>query len=173
MADTEELSPRGRPILKESFVKELIEIPKYIPKGEKEPFKLKEDNGHFRYPVVLITDYPEYKFTFSVRKLIKDPMDYSVLFTYTDLNGREYIIRRFNGDHGRHYHKDVGKYITGPHIHAILENSQKYYHKDETEAVETDQYKTLEQAIEYAMKELNIKYEAAKGVADLTQWCYT
>ena len=52
MTDTEELSPKGRPILEDSFVEELIRIPKYIPKDIKDPFKPKEDNGHLRCSIV-------------------------------------------------------------------------------------------------------------------------
>lgn len=171
MTETEELSPKGRPVLNDSLVQKLIEIPKYIPKDVKEPFKLREDNGHLRSSVSLICDQPEYKFTLSTRKLIKDPMDFSVIFIYIDANGREYILRRFNGDHGRHYHKSTGTYISGPHIHRITETAQKEFHKDETEASETDKYKTLEQAIPFAMMELNINYEASKGTVSLSKWC--
>lgn len=170
MAETDEISPKGRPVLKDDFVSELIRTPKYIPKGSRDIFKMKEDNGHLRSSVELISDYANYRFALSTRKLIKDPMDFSVVFTFTDINGREYIIRRFNGDHGRHYHKNTNRYISGPHIHTITESAQKEYHKDETEAVETDRYKTLEQAIEFAMRELNIRYEEAKGTKDLSQW---
>jgi len=170
MVDTDEVSPKGRPVLKDDFINELIRIPKYIPKGLKDPFKMKEDNGHLRSSVDLISDNTNYKFTLSTRKLIKDPMDFSVVFTYTDISGREYIIRRFNGDHGRHYHKNTGSYISGPHIHTITESAQKEYHKDETEAVETNLYKTLDQAIDFSMKELNIKHEGAKRTKDLSQW---
>lgn len=169
--ETEEISPKGRPVLKESFVEELIRIPKYIPRDVKEPFRPKENNGHLRSSVDLVCDVPEYKFTLSTRKLIKDPLDFSVVFTYTDINGREYILRRYNGDHGRHYHKGTGRYISGAHIHRITELAQKEYHKDETEAEETDRYMTLEDALQFAMLELNIGYESAKGTKDLRNWC--
>ncbi len=167
----DELSPRGRPILSDSFTEELIRMPKYIPKDVKNPFRPKEDNGHFRSSVSLACDNPEYKFTLSTRKLIKDPTDFSVVFTYIDVNGREYIIRRFNGDHGRHYHNRTGQYISGPHIHTITESAQRDLHKDETDAVETNQYKTLEQAIEFALRQLNIVRESGKGIKTLNEWC--
>lgn len=169
-ADAEELSPKGRPILKDAFIDELIKIPKFIPKESNEPFKMKEDNGHFRSSVILTSDHSEYRFTLSTRKLIKDPLNFSVVFTYIDVCNREYIIRRYNGDHGRHYHKGTNTFISGPHIHQITESAQKEYHKDETEAHATDQYKTLEQAIDYAMEDLNISYEKNKGIKTLKEW---
>lgn len=169
--DVEDVSPKGRPILDDAFVDELIKIPKYIPKGSKDLSKMKEDNGHFRASVELLCDHVNYRFTLSVRKLIKDPMDFSVIFIYADINGREYIIRRFNGDHGRHYHRNTNKYVSGPHIHKITESAQREFRKDETEAVETDSYKTLEQAIGFAMNELNIRREEAKGTENLSRWC--
>ena len=173
MTDIVEISPKGRPVLKNEFVDELIRVPKYIPKGSKDLSRMKEDNGHLRSSVELICNHINYRFTLSTRKRIKDPMDFSVIFTYIDVNGREYIIRRFNGDHGRHYHRNTNKYVSGPHIHTITESAQREYRKDETEAVETNQYKTLEQAIEFAMMELNIKYEEAKGIMSFTEkdWC--
>ena len=171
MADVEEVSPKGRPILDDAFVDELIRVPKYIPKGSKDLSRMKEDNGHLRASVALICDRIDCRFTLAVRKLIKDPMDFSVIFTYADINGREYIIRRFNGDHGRHYHRNTNKYVSGPHIHTITESAQREYRKDETEAFETDRYKTLEQAIRFAMDELNIRHEEAKGTEDLSKWC--
>ena len=58
MAEMEEVSPKGRPILEESFVDRLVDIPKYIPKEIKDPFRLKEDNGHLRSSVALICDCP-------------------------------------------------------------------------------------------------------------------
>jgi hypothetical protein len=169
--DSSEISPKGRPILSDSFTEELIHMPKYIPKGIKNPFKPKEDNGHLRSSISLTCNKPEYRFTLSTRKLIKDPTDFSVVFTYIDVNGREYIIRRFNGDHGRHYHNRTGQYISGPHIHTITESAQRDLHKDETDAVETNQYKTLEQAIEFALRQLNIVRESGKGIKTLNEWC--
>ena len=57
-----------------------------------------------------------------------------------------------------------------PHIHSITERAQREYHKDETEAAETDRYKTLEQAIEVAMEDMNVVFERNKGNADLRKW---
>lgn len=168
--DGEEVSPKGRPILSDAEVEELVRIPKYIPDSVKDPFKPKTDGAHFRSAVNLICEDQRYKFTLSTRKLIKDPMDFSVIVIYKDINGRKYIIRRYNGDHGRHYHKDTGLWISGPHIHSITERAQREYHKDETEAAETDRYKTLEQAIEVAMEDMNVVFERNKGNADLRKW---
>ena len=81
-ADAEEISPKGRPVLKEPFVEKLIGIPKYIPRDVKEPFKLKENNGHLKSSVELVCDTPGFRFTLSTRKLIKDPLDFSVVFTF-------------------------------------------------------------------------------------------
>lgn len=100
-----------------------------------------------------------YRFVISTRVLVDTPSDFSVVFRYVDSEDRNYIIRRYNGNHGRHYHRNTNRYISGPHIHTITEKAQGGYRKDETEAVETKAYMTLEQAIVYALSDLNIKIE--------------
>lgn len=159
---SEETSPKGRPILSDEFINELIHIQKHIPKDVKEPFKTKIDGLHMKSKVELYCN--NYKFALFTRAIIKDPKDFSVVFAYIDSKGRKYIIRRYNGDHGKHYHKNTNTYISGTHIHTITERSQKEYHKDETEAVETNMYQTLDEAIKYALRDLNIDYEYRNGV---------
>lgn len=135
-------------------------MPKLISKNSMRQFEHKEyGDGNIRSSVDFSSVDGRYRFVISTRMLIDVPSDFSVVFRYVDSEQRSYIIRRYNGNHGRHYHRNTNRYISGPHIHTITEKAQDGYRKDETEAVETREYVTLEQAIAYALSDLNIKFE--------------
>ena len=151
---------RGRPLLCDDAVKRIIEAPKLIPSDVADVTDmgaLKENGGHLRRNIDLICD--EYKVRMSIRQLETEPLNFSVLLIYTDEAGYTYNIRRYNGNHGTHIDRVTGDVINGPHIHMITEKAQMSTHKDEGHAVATDKYKTLPDAINVFMTDLNIKYE--------------
>lgn len=170
------LTPKGKPLLYDDEVEKILSIPKYIPKSvgkayDWQGFKL--DNGQFRRKIELICE--DYRLTMAMRQLQDDPLDFSVLLIYNDSKGYRYIIKRYNGDHGMHIDNRTGVCISGPHIHTISEECQMTTHKDEGSAESTDRYKTLSEAVDTFIDDLNIQYENAKGVVRLDRFrirCY-
>jgi len=158
--------PKGRPILTDEFVDEIIAAKKLIPKSTKNPFKTTEKNGNNRASIELIC-HP-YGLRMGIRQTIDDALDFSVLLIYTDANGRTYILRRYNGDHGKHTDPITSHELWGPHIHRITEECQKTIHKDEGHAEATNRYQTLDQAIDVFMNDMNISHEQNKYLTKLT-----
>ena len=161
-----ENSQKGRPILKDEFVKAIIDSSKQIPKSKKDPFRMTDNNGNRRASIDLIC--PHYEVKMGIRQALDDSLDFSVLLIYTDANGRTYILRRYNGDHGKHTDPITSEIIRGPHIHMITEECQHKTHKDECHAEATDRYHTLEQAIGVFMKDMNIHHEMGKDQTRIT-----
>jgi len=84
--------------LKDCFVDRIVACKKYIPRHTKnvlDPRKMKEDNGHYRRNIDL--DCDGYRLRMSIRQLVDDPLNFSVLLIYSDDAGHTYIIRRYNG----------------------------------------------------------------------------
>ena len=157
--------PSGKPILSDEFVNEIVSCRKLIPKRIHDVLDkslMKPSYGSFRNSIQL--DAGEYNLVMSIRQLVDDCFDFSVVLTYADLKGNKYIIRRYNGNHGMHRNFNTGEEITGPHIHMISEISQRVALKDESIAVATDRYVNLRDAVQAFMEDLNISYEWVKGV---------
>jgi len=147
-------SIKGRPILDDEFVDKIIKAKKFIPNIKKDPFKTTEKNGNNRASIYLICD--QYDVRMDIRQTADDFLDFSVLLIFTDNHNHNYILRRYNGDHGSHTDPITGEKIWGPHIHKISEECQRTIHKDEGHADATDDYKTLNQAIDVFMADMNI-----------------
>jgi len=164
----DEHSQKERPILKEIEAEQIIAAKKHIHKGLKEPFKLTSKNGHLRASVDLMCQ--QYKLSMRLRKAEDDELDFSILLVYIDEKGREYIIRRYNGDHGKHTNPISGEVISGPHVHIITEECQRTRHKAEGQARATSEYKTFRQAINIFMRDMNIEFEGPENTVTLKQY---
>ncbi|MCH3978153.1 MAG: hypothetical protein LKJ94_04155 [Candidatus Methanomethylophilus sp.] len=161
----------GKPVLSDEIVEKIIKCSKTIPDRifDVTDFSMfKIDNMQKRRNIDLICN--EYKLRMSIRQLVIDPMDFSVILIYTDAEGYEYIIVRYNGDHGVHVNRRTGELIFGPHIHKISEWCQMYTHKEEGQATPTDKYVNLQEAVHVFMKDLNISYARSKGVARMEDY---
>ena len=162
--------PKGKPLLTEDEIDSITKCLKYIPTNigkAYHPSSMRPDNGQYRRRIELICD--EYRLTMVLRQLIDNPLDFSVLLIFDDEKGHTYIIKRYNGDHGLHIDNRTGICISGPHIHTITEEHQRSYHKDEGHAEPTNKYKTLPEAVDVFMKDLNIHY-GTKGVTTLDEF---
>lgn len=171
MDDQAEYTPKGKPLLRESEIESILSAPKYIPKSAGRAFDwsaFRLDNGQFRRKIDLVCG--NRKLIMAMRQLQDDPLDFSVLLIYYDDRGYKYIIKRYNGDHGMHMDNRTGISISGPHIHTISVDCQMTTHKDEGYAEPTDRYKTLSEAVDVFIADLNIQYEQAKGVANLDRY---
>lgn len=166
-----EYTPKGKPLLHDNEIEAIISTPKYIPKSAGRAYNwsaFKLDNGQFRRKIDLLCK--DFNLTMAMRRLEDDPFDFSVLLIYNDNKGYKYIIKRYNGDHGMHIDSRTGNMISGPHIHSISVECQMTTHKDEGYAEPTDRYKTLPEAVDVFISDLNIHYEQAKGVISLDEF---
>ena len=157
---TEKETPKGRPLLDDGTVEDIIKTPKFIPSDVADAADmgaLEENGGHLRRNIELKCD--GYDLRMSIRQLRLEPLDFSVLLIYTNEAGQTYNIRRYNGNHGIHKDRLTGEIVSGPHIHMITEEAQRSTHKDEGHAVATDRYRTLPDAINVFMTDLDIRYE--------------
>lgn len=145
-----------KPVLSETHIQEIMSHPKTFP-GAFKDIKLKEENQHSRYNVDLITE-GEYRMSISIRVSRKNPSNFSVILKYTNRAGYEYILRRYNGDHGLHINPD-GERFTGCHIHKITESAQTDRMKEESYAYPTDKYQDWKGALSILMADGNIQYK--------------
>lgn len=174
MTGGEERPAKGRPVLSDRTVAEIIACDKTVPGkiadvGDRRAFRA--DNGQYRRTIDLIC--PEYALRMSIRQLAADAMDFSVILFYTDPDGYVYIIKRYNGNHGMHRNPHTGETFSGPHIHTISEWCQIHTNKAEGQAFPTDSYSNLQDAIAVFMKDLNISYERAIGVSRMEDFRWT
>ena len=145
-----------KPVLSETHIQEIMSHPKTFP-GAFKDIKLKEENQHSRYNVDLITE-GEYRMSISIRVSRKNPSNFSVILKNTNRAGYEYILRRYNGDHGLHINPD-GERFTGCHIHKITESAQTDRMKEESYAYPTDKYQDWKGALSILMADGNIQYK--------------
>lgn len=120
---------KSRPILTDSFVESIIRSEKFIPEkisdvGDRSQYKL--ENGQYRLNIDL--ECSGYRLRMAIRQLFADPLDFSILLIYYDQDGYDYIIKRYNGDHGIHKNPMTGDSFSGPHIHTITEWCQIHTH---------------------------------------------
>lgn len=155
-SNTIEESPKGRPVIIEEFVDKVIKTKKIMPDTKKDPLKMVEKNGNFRATIDLVCTY---KVRMGIRQSVDDAFDFSILLIYTDNQNHDYILRRYNGDHGDHTDPITGEKIRGPHIHKITEECQRTIHKDEGHAEITNRYRMLNEAIDVFMADMNICYK--------------
>lgn len=171
MMDEQPRVPKGRPVLKEDMIKTIVECRKIIAgktNNACDRSKFKTDNGQHRRTLELKSD--GFRLRMVIRQLVADPFDYSVILLYTDEDGYEYIIKRYNGDHGTHINPIDKRSFSGTHIHTITEWCQIHTHKGEGEAQPTDRYRTLQEAVSVFMSDLNIHYEHAINNKSLEEY---
>jgi len=166
---TGEQTQKRKPVLKDEDAEQIIATRKYIQEdagGLLKKMKLK--NGHWRATTDLICSQHNLKML--LRKTEDDECDFSVLLIYTDGYGSEYILRRYNGDHGRHTNPITREVMSGPHIHKITEDCQRTMLRGEGQAEATGEYQTLRTAIEIFMRDMNIVRKGQENNTKLTGW---
>lgn len=161
---------KGRPVLLDSDVERIIAAEKYLPSNKKDPFRLKPDNGHKR--AVIDLNCSSYNLSMRIRVSEDDEFNFSILLVYTDPQNRDYILRRYNGDHGKHTNLLSGEVMCGPHIHKITEEYQRKTHKGEGYAEKTESYRTWNDAVKIFIKDMNIRYEVNKHISSLEEWVF-
>ena len=92
-------------------------------------------------------------FRLVVRKLVRDPLDFSVTLAY-EIPGstRIFRLRRHNGASHWHTNKLEGTRLTGFHVHMATERYQTAGFKEEAYAESTDAYESLSGAIEHMLE---------------------
>ncbi len=123
----------------------LISMPKPLPLGHEQLFRLKPKRGHKESQLeVAVGDGS--KFTLMMREAVDNPLDFSAIMAYDrPVGGKRFLLRRYNGKSHEHANAvEQGPLFYDFHIHFITERYQRRKGgKPEGYAVVTDRYGDL------------------------------
>ena len=118
------------PMLSDHQIMDLINEEKILPEKFRDRLKLKNksDLAFRECDIVAESRSKLHKFVVTVRVNIINILDFSIILSYVDENGKYNILRRYNG---KHYHKNkIEKtHFDSYHIHIGTERYQKIFKK--------------------------------------------
>ena len=141
--------------MKDSEIKELIEIEKIITEGPKDSFILKQ--GSLRNDFNLESSVNSRKFHAFIRINETFSEDFSIGLVYINGEGKSICIVRCNG---KHYHKNKirnNDNLNDFHVHIATEDAISNELSPEQYAEVTQSYATWQDALSYFCKYVNIK----------------
>lgn len=156
-------------VLSENLVREIIREPKFLSKDVNlKELEMSEDNNHYRKDVDL--DCARFKCKVRIRKSVDRPLNFSVILVYIDDVKREYVIVRYNGNHGSHRNRIEKDTIIGPHIHYLTERYQERTTHPDGYAEGTDRYLDIDGAIDVFLEDMNIMFRGPEKVRRLEEF---
>lgn len=101
------------------------------------------------------------RFRLTVRQLLLDPLDFSVVLMYSvPGTSRQFRLRRCNGDSHLHTNKIERNVIDGFHVHTATERYQAAGFKEDDFAEPTDAYAELFGAIRHMLRTASFDAES-------------
>ena len=153
-------------IISDDKIKEYISELKIIPKNFNITFKDK-GCGHMQFNHYLTGENGN-TFYIGIRESKFNPSDFSVIFG-VKINGKVFILARYNGNHGEHTNKIDNKSMEGSHIHRATKIYQERGFEEEAHAEKTAKYSDWRTALKLLYNENNFELETAKDQKRITQ----
>jgi hypothetical protein len=141
----------------------LISCPKEITEPPKRDRKL--DGAQFRNDAKLVaSNETKGEFAMFIRQNEDFPENFSIGLTYSPHDGRDRItLLRCNGKHGDFNASfDPGHPHSDFHVHHASESAMEAGHAPEKFAVKTTEYASIEEAIQYFVKTINLSLKDAQ-----------
>lgn len=132
--------------LKEDNIQALIDQPKRVTNPQA---KWRDKPGHRQQSFKVKSD--EYDFELYLRQSMADTADFSCGLLVYKPDGQPLTLLRYNG--ASHPHGDI---FFACHIHRTTERAMRAGRKPESEAQETDRYRTLEGAVYCLLEDAKI-----------------
>lgn len=135
----------------------LITMPKSLPPGHEQLFRLKPKRGHKESQLEIEMEDGS-KFTLMMREADDNPLDFSAILAYDrPAGGKRFILRRYNGKSHEHANAvEQGPLFYDFHIHYITDRYQRRKGgKPEGYAEVTDRYGDLSGAMDCLIKDCN------------------
>lgn len=166
---SDENNPASNNIITDKMAQEIIDEPKYISNEDLsiDNLKISADGAHYRKTIPLEC---EHECCIEIRQSVDRPVNFSILLRYTDKSKKNYVIVRFNGNHGSHINKLTKEKISGPHIHKITEKYQLNTSHPDGYASATCEYIDLRGAFRVFKNEMNIRTKGQKNTKHLGEW---
>lgn len=154
--------------LTESMINELLKEQKLLPTDYIERLHLKErkDSAHSEASCAM-SGVKGHHFRINIRKSNLNPIDFSIILIYEDTKSHtDYILVRYNGDHGSHKNVIEKELIEGCHIHTATERYQSAGLRIDSYAVTTKDYSSYNTAFDRFIKDLNFRLPGQGRVDD-------
>jgi len=154
--------------LTESMINELLSETKLLPLDYVEKLRLKErkDSAHSEASCY-IDGVKGHHYRINIRKSNINPLDFSIILVYEDRRSHtDYILTRYNGDHGSHKNVIEKDLIEGCHIHTATERYQSAGLRIDSYAVKTKDYSSYNTALDSFIKDLNFRMSGQGRVDD-------
>ena len=146
-------------LLTDSEIRRLISLPKTVDKKERVKFlssNWRVINASRRVDVQLQAESDEV-FSVFLRQSVDDPADFSVGLKVAFRDGSRLNIVRCNGVHGRHRNDMENEHFENEcHLHTATERYIQNGSYAEKYAEPTDEYISVEGALEYLLRKCNI-----------------
>lgn len=140
-------------IISDEKVDEIMRAPKYIdPSIDVRDLSLSKDGSYYTKNIALSCNYPCHM---KIRQTVDRPLNFSVILTHERKSGN-YVLVRYNGNHGSHTNRLTKETINGPHIHYITEEYQRRTTHPDGYAISTDKYTDINGAIAAFMEDMHI-----------------
>ena len=144
-----------RKVLPEDYIKKLKTKPKSMRKHEEKELLVHGEFGN--------------EFLLLIRKNRIDPLDFSIILRYRDLEGRSFNLVRYNGKHN-HINKLEGHHFRDFHIHKATERYQENGFDIETYAEPTQKYSSFDEAFKSFINDLKFNLEQPRNTSDLLDY---
>lgn len=158
-------------LISDAEIEKMIKVPKYVSNKvnlSKLKLDMSEDGRQFEKNIKL--DCEEYNCQMRIRQSVDRYTNFSVILVCKDCSGNDRVILRLNGNHGRHKNRIEKNIVDGPHIHKMTERYQiKTTHPDGY-AEATDEYTTLDEAIDKFVDMVNINYLETRKIRKLDDY---
>ncbi|MEI6795564.1 MAG: hypothetical protein WCK39_01745 [Methanomassiliicoccales archaeon] len=144
-------------MLTDQRIAELIAEKKSLPENYLDRLRPQQQVGQIytRGSLSVVGDNGSH-FRINTRKSTIDMRDFSIVFIYEiQSTNQEYVIARYNGDHGEHQNTIEKETVEGFHIHKATERYQKAGKHIESYAVETDSYGSFTAALGIFINDMN------------------
>lgn len=145
----------------------LIKEAKTVPTNFKDGLiaALKKDNGHLRSDAT-IKGASGNTFKVAIRKNDLDVFDFSIIIYLVAPTGKEFILRRYNGNSHRHTNRLEKEKIDGFHIHHATQRYQENTLHEEGYAEVTTRYSTYDAALDCLLEDCGFEFEASPATTD-------
>lgn len=140
--------------LSDAEIRHLIKEPKELPLDFRQKLGRWTKRFRHRKSSIKFDGAEKGRFTIFLRENIMNPFDFSAVLGYRlKQSTRVFRLRRYNGTGHRHTNRIEDQSFRGFHIHEATERYQALGAREDSFAVETDRFNTLDSAIDCLLRD--------------------
>ena len=140
-------------LLTDAEIEDLLAEPKRLPEDFRSRLAAKAKRGHQEAELDVRGDRGS-EFRVLIRRSSTNPLDFSVILAFLIPNSNQVIrLRRYNGKSHRHSNPLETEVFYDFHIHTATERYQLSGNREDTYAVTSNRYASLEEAIDCLLED--------------------